>query len=57
MTAVKLAVEKVLMLETTTQHTGFAVFRDSLSTAETFIQCGHNTTNGGYQCTFYDTIR
>ena len=37
MTAVKLAVEKVLMLESTTQHTKFAVFTDSLSTAQTFI--------------------
>ena len=37
MTAVKLAVEKVLMLESTTQHTKFAVFTDSLSTAKTSI--------------------
>ena len=37
MTAVKLAVENVRMLGNATQHTKFAVFTDSLSTAETFI--------------------
>ena len=43
MTAVKLAVEKILMLENTTQHTRFAVFTDSLSTAETFFSSRANS--------------
>jgi len=37
MTAVKLAVENVRMLVNSTQHTKFAVFTDSLSTADSFI--------------------
>ena len=37
MTAVKLAIENTGMLETSSPHMQFAVFTDSLSTAETFI--------------------
>ena len=43
LTAVKLAVENIRMLENTTHYTKFAVFTDSLSTAESFISGRSNS--------------